>query len=377
MATTANAATTTPGSAIARNEVKPQSQKPIYTRFSQQEMHACKPLMTPARIVAVFMTVGVVFIPIGIATLLASTSVVELVDHYGHACLDNSAAQVNQSLRTREERISFIKNPSNPKNCTRTIRILKLMKQPIYMYYEITNFHQNHHRYVKSKSEPQLQGQQASPEQLKICAPEDSVGGQPVIPCGLVAWSFFNDTYSLALNNGTSVPVNKKGIAWKSDMDKVSSTVYASNFQNNNPSAYIGGGKLPVDSPLRDNEDLWVWMRPAALSKFRKLWGRIERDLYPGDELQVNIQNVYNCFSFNGQKKLVLSTTSWMGGKNNFVGTAYLTIGLLCVALAIGFFFMYYSHPRPLGNTKQFSWNNEKQVKQRGFQSTQPRTILR
>jgi len=33
----------------------------------------------------------------------------------------------------------------------------------------------------------------------------------------------------------------------------------------------------------------------------------------------------------------VLSTSSWIGGKNGFLGGAYLTVGIICIALASGF----------------------------------------
>ena len=87
-------------------------------------------------------------------------------------------------------------------------------------------------------------------------------------------------------------------------------------------------------------------MRTAALPRFRKLYGRIETDLAANEQVTVTIQNNYNTYSFEGKKNLVLSTTSWIGGKNDFLGTAYLTIGSLCLFLAMGFIILYLLKPR-------------------------------
>jgi hypothetical protein len=76
----------------------------------------------------------------------------------------------------------------------------------------------------------------------KDCYPENNTaGGAPIVPCGLVAWSIFNDTYTVMVN-GETVEVNKKDIAWKSDKKhKFGNDIYPSNFQKGK---LIGGAKL-------------------------------------------------------------------------------------------------------------------------------------
>ena len=97
---------------------------------------------------------------------------------------------------------------------------------------------------------------------------------------------------------------------------------------------------------LSEQEDLIVWMRTAALPTFRKLYGRIEEDLQVNEQITVVIHNNYNTYSFGGEKKLVLSTTSWIGGKNDFLGIAYITVGGLCLFLAVSFILLYVIKPR-------------------------------
>lgn len=82
----------------------------------------------------------------------------------------------------------------------------------MFVYYQLDNFYQNHRRYVKSRSNPQLLGTDMTVDELGDCEPivtnadierYYSIGGEPLdmdapaFPCGLVAKSFFNDTYSL------------------------------------------------------------------------------------------------------------------------------------------------------------------------------------
>jgi len=344
-----NTASSSAGVAGSADSAAPRrnSKKPKYSRFTQQELPACKPILTPRWVISAFLLVSVVFIPIGVASLFASRDVVEIVDRYETECIP---------LEKRNDTVNYIQTPGD-KPCNRTITVPKHMKQPIYVYYQLDNFYQNHRRYVKSRSDAQLR-KNSSASDTSSCKPEDTVNGNaslPIVPCGLIAWSLFNDTYSFSRNNST-LTVNKKGISWKSDRDhKFGSKVYPTNFQANG--TLIGGASLNSSIPLSEQEDLIVWMRTAALPTFRKLYGKIEVDLEPNDVISVTLQNNYNTYSFKGKKKLVLSTTSWLGGKNDFLGIAYLTVGGLCFFLALVFTLVYLVKPRRLGDPSYLSWN--------------------
>ncbi|XP_047092958.1 ALA-interacting subunit 1-like [Lolium rigidum] len=302
-----------------------KSNKPKYSKFSQQELPACKPLLIPKLVVTVFLLMAVLFIPIGLAALFASLQAVELVERYDISCVPI------------DDKVAFIQSSKIDKTCNITLQVPKYMKSPILVYYQIGNFYQNHRRYVRSRNDKQLRYKNV--HLGKECEPEGhAAGGVPIVPCGLVAWSLFNDTFTVKVN-GETIEVNKKDIAWKSDKKhKLGNDIYPSNFQKGR---LIGGAKLNESIPLSEQEDLIVWMRTAAFPTFRKLYGRIEKEIMAEDNITVVIQNNYNTYSFGGSKAVVLSTASWIGGRNNFIGIAYLTIGGLCLFLALGFTVLY------------------------------------
>lgn len=350
----------------AQQRLSRESRKPKYTRFSQQELGSWKPLLTPMYIVFVYVFIGVVCIPIGVFTLQASWSVVELEYRYDTVCIMKYATPTNP-LKTAEEKSAFMQDYNKRKNCTISMDVTKYMKQPIFVYYKLGNYFQNHRQYVKSKSEQQLRGLSPSSTELNNCKPKDMIGGKVIVPCGMVAWSFFNDSFDLSTNafysEGGNLFVNKTKISWKSDREeRFNNTVFpSSNFINNNRTtianaSQIGGCSLNTSQPLSMNEDLMVWMRTAALPTFRKLYGRIETDLNPGTKLTININNFYNTYGFDGSKTLVLSTTSWIGGRNDYLGFTYLVVGFVSILLGLIFMCVHCKNPRPLGDKSYLSW---------------------
>ena len=106
-----------------------------------------------------------------------------------------------------------------------------------------------------------------------------------------------------------------------------------------------------------DNEHFIVWMRPAALPEFRKLYGRFTSDIPAGTVLTFNVQSAFPVAPFAGTKALVVSTLSWAGGRNPFLGVAYLVVGSLSIALAAGFWVRQnVCGGRALGDAQSLQW---------------------
>jgi len=272
------------------------------TAFRQQQLAAWQPILTPQCVIPTLFIIGIIFIPVGIVLYNVSNNVKEVTMRYNDVCGNQTICEV-----------SF-----DGLNMTR----------PLFIYYELTNFYQNHRRYVKSRSDAQLRGELVTNyDDLSSCEPYISLNNSRetdmfYLPCGLIAKSMFTDSFVLKKSSGDFVNVSKKGIAWESDVT----------VKYNNPPANSPGIRTIPD--FKD-EDFIVWMRTAGLPKFRKLYRIINEDL-SGDYI-VQINNNYDVSTFDGTKSIVISETSFLGGKNPFLGIAYMAVGSFCILTFIVF----------------------------------------
>jgi len=199
-----------------------------------------------------------------------------------------------------------------------------------------------------------------------------------IMPCGLAAWAYFNDTYSFVLQPATpgtcaaglspmpnaqcnmTGAVSATGLAFNTDLTTRFAARDPPVHFNDNATAR-GGGAQAVQR-LSADERFVGWMRTPALSTFRKLWGRMDGvTLRAGDVVTVAVGNNWNSYGFGGAKTLVLSTSSWLGGANDFIGIAYLSVGALCLVLGLAFAALSALKERRLGDPALFSWNKAKQ----------------
>ncbi|KAJ3322553.1 hypothetical protein HDV06_002930 [Boothiomyces sp. JEL0866] len=376
-----------------------ESKKPENTSFKQQRLKSWQPLLTPKSVIPAFFIIGLIFIPIGAVLYIASDNVHQTVFDY------TNCKNAPSNLTAPAENNGIYKWKFNPdtKECTIQFQVEKTINAPVYMYYRLTNFYQNNRKYVKSFDLNQLKGDAVSRGSINsLCSPVDAPGSSETVtvngvaakpdsdavyyPCGLIANSMFSDNIynnitcidsegvcsSTNLSSTVLYNISSKGIAWPSDADKYGKSSYLTSptFANNITTKVIPppfwraafpqwkDGYTASNFPdLNTWEHFQVWMRTAGLPTFRKLYGvNSQNQLNYGLWQLVIVQN-FDCDKFGGTKSIVLSSTSILGGKNYFLGSAYVVVGTLCVALGIAFLVRNLINPRKLGDHTLLSWN--------------------
>jgi LEM3 (ligand-effect modulator 3) family / CDC50 family len=188
--------------------------------------------------------------------------------------------------------------------CTIQFNIPNDIGPHVYLYYRLTNFYQNHRRYVKSLDTDQLKGNAKSNHTIdgSSCNPlKLAPNGKAYYPCGLIANSIFNDTIfsPVAVNtpgSGQPVPfvMTNRSIAWGSDAQLYKKTDYQPiqvspppNWHDRYPNGYTDG--IP---DLSQYEEFHVWMRTAGLPTFTKLALRNDDDTMRAGTYRIDI---YDC----------------------------------------------------------------------------------
>lgn len=251
-------------------------------------MPAWQPILTASTVIPWLLAIGVIFIPIGALLLNTSNRIQEFKYDYTDCTNEDNT-------KCADIVANYTLAKTTKCNCNITFDLPEAIDRDAYLYYALTNFFQNHRRYVRSRNDWQLNGD-TSLESLSSCAPFDKAfdvqrnANMLVAPCGAIANSIFNDTFQLYYEvanetdekePGKRVDLLEDAISWPTDRaykfrnppdlkelaDKFTHPVnwnqYLQDFKSGNSTAF-------------ENEHLIVWMRSSALPNFRKLWARVD-----------------------------------------------------------------------------------------------------
>lgn len=170
------------GSAAASKPAN--SKRPRYTKLTQQELDACKPVLDATWATFIFFAITLIMVPVGAVCLVYGLRPVEYDARYDTKCAEfhlgkgysNHNATNDWLWKYQKHDNVTGRNSINVSalSCTVTISVTANMQKPIFVYYELDGVYQNHRRYVRSRSDVQLKGDKISDPatQLAACQPQ-------------------------------------------------------------------------------------------------------------------------------------------------------------------------------------------------------------
>lgn len=185
------------------------------------------------------------------------------------------------------------KQPSTICQCQVKIK-LNSISNNVYLYYGLENYYQNYLSYTRSRDNYQLSGRILVSNEEECTAQYMDDQQRPIVPCGLIANSLFNDTYQLSkietLDTNEfkliDIKIDKSNVSfplWNKYMNPVlppgcdslicvfNDTVRPRNWPK---SIFEFDTEHPANNGYR-NGDFINWMQTAAFPSFKKLYGQI------------------------------------------------------------------------------------------------------
>jgi hypothetical protein len=302
-----------------------RSNVPTSSKFWQQEFSGTSFIYTPKRTAVMLFVASMLFFALSSPMW------------YANSCNSKSA------LLEYSERYDDVEGCKDSRGrCRIVVEVEEDMDEPIYLYYEMVNFYQNHIEFVKSRDYPQLRGESRSKSDLKTCgsfktmddmlnkaqlAVRRYTGDEIASPCGLAAKYYPNENFIVRDADGVEIEVKHAEIAWTSDSDYVFKEA-----DDDNPWIDVEDGKAY-------SERFMTWMRTAPQTTFRKLWGVIKNDMDEG-YYTVQISNSFDVSNWDGEKHIVLATANQFGGRSFALSTTLFVAGALSFVGAVAGFAM-------------------------------------
>ncbi|CAB3409188.1 unnamed protein product [Caenorhabditis bovis] len=318
--------------------------RPLNTPWRQQNLPALRPTYNISSAIPVTAFFGSVVLALGLALFFGHMRSLEQEVKY------TDCVNVNGS-----EPFTTAANKSFA--CSYTIILDENYEGDVKFYYGLSRFYQNNRLYFQSRNDEQLKGDLNNTDG---CDPMEyvKVNGTkvPIVPCGQVADSFFNDTFQLFyvtnpdLNEMVRVPWTIRGVLGETEMKRkfrnpprTGNETLCDVFEGTirPPSWKIDICKLGANNDTNgeqvgvafENIDFMVWMKAAALSNFRKLYRKLDRqvDMFsaglPAGNYTLIINYNYPVSMYGGDKYFVIARETWVGPRNFFLPIVYLVVG--------------------------------------------------
>lgn len=375
---------------------KRSNRRPPINNFTQQRLKAVNPVFTLKTVAPILLFLGIFLVPLGAAMWLAAHYVQDVSIEYTQCELlasnESWTPIPDKFVRYRYKNTKFAdvttaqwklsvddtQEDADEKNvCQIQFLVPHKIKGPLYFFYRLENFHQNHRRYAKSYSEDQLNGEAASINDIKDtaglnCQPLSvNEDGQIYYPCGLIANSFFNDTFSSTLTavNGSSsdYAMTNEGIAWSHNDRRFKKTKY--NYKDIAPppnwvKRYPNGYNSTNVPDILTWGEFQNWMFTSAFADFQKLVLRNDDDAIEAGTYQVSVGLHFPVLPYKGKKHISLSQRSPIGGKNYFLGFSWIVCGGICFVLAILALIINALRPHRMGDESLLSWKRDENAPQ-------------
>mmetsp|Transcript_22771 Transcript_22771/g.63309 ORF Transcript_22771/g.63309 Transcript_22771/m.63309 type:complete len:395 (+) Transcript_22771:113-1297(+) len=370
-------------------DISEQTNRPLDDALHQQRVQAWHPILDPVWVIVALFYLGVILVPTGYKIHSLQDDVVELRRTYDDYDPDEGtvlSCPIGDNFNAN-------------KTCNLDFYAPKDMEPPILVYYELTNFHQNHRAYVQSRDDFELNGEGSDASQKKKCDPLRVLGDMTLSPCGLIANTFFNDIFKLVGGvdaNGFDLEMSEEGIAWQSDIDYMfnqpkgfryeecpestdcsdenntccdgdewscgkkgtpwvdpkDGKCYRYYYPNEDTTQYLYETYEDIINPIEGvtNEHFIVWMRVALQPSFRKLYGWIDQPIKKGTKLSFAITANYVVTRFRGSKSIIITTNSIFGGRNIYFGPIFYVVGYFCLIAGTFFAVKHIFRPRKLAD---------------------------
>jgi hypothetical protein len=213
---------------------------PSDNAYLQQKMSVQHLVFTTKCVLLTLVVAAIVCTIIGAVALAYADRVVQFQFTYSGSdtCVSPCPAQVKQFNKVVDTGRCQDPDYANGEGSTPCIVSFKLERDipgPVYFYYTLDNYHQNHRRYVASIDLYQIKGEfgTETPGSDPLGHPKCTytsnakggsftdyyeVNGKKIwyYPCGLIARTLFNDTFALKGPNGEAVAWRSDTLSWKS-----------------------------------------------------------------------------------------------------------------------------------------------------------------